>query len=108
MKVRNGFVSNSSSSSFIMLIPESFNIDEFDFTPYQKKLGYNDTNEEEVIKLFKKLQKQKSLWHGDNYDVITEIFDEFVITSVETSSEDGGVDILSNKSIKKLKKLLDA
>ena len=108
MKVRNGFVSNSSSSSFIMLIPESFNVDEFDFTPHQNSLRINNTDEETMKRTFKKLQSEKSLWgdDGDNYYALTEIFNDFVIGQVETGPDEGGVSILSKREIEKIKKLL--
>lgn len=109
MKVRNGFVSNSSSSSFIMLIPKNFNIDDYDFSSNQKTLDYNDTNEEEVKTLFKKLQKEEYLdgYDGDNYYALTEIFNDLVIASIETGPDDGHVTLLSDKEIEKIKKLIN-
>lgn len=109
MKVRNGFVSNSSSSSFIMLIPETFNVDEFDFSDYKSDLSYTD--EDSVKKTFKTLQEEKSLWledcNGDAYCALTNIFSDFVITSIEGGPDDGSIELLSTRDIAKIQKILD-
>ena len=107
MKVRNGFVSNSSSSSFIMLIPENFNVDEFDFTPHQNK--FDDTDEENVKRTFKKMVDQGYLYADENwknYYPIREIFTEFVIGQVETGPDEGAIQILNKKEVDKIRKLL--
>jgi hypothetical protein len=108
MKIRNGFVSNSSSSSFIMLIPKSFDVDKFDFTPHSKTLDHNDSDEETVKKSFKQLQSDGYLddYNSSNYYVITKIFNNFVIASIETGPDSGGISLLSEKEIDKIKKLL--
>jgi len=109
MKIRNGFVSNSSSSSFIMLIPENFNIDEYDLSQHQSKLDYNDIDEDTFKNLFKKLQKQGWVggYDGHNYYPITEVFDNFVIASIETGPDDGSIQLLGKKEVDKIKKLLN-
>jgi len=90
-----------------MLIPENFNIDAIDLTSYQSKLDYEDMEVEEFKTLFKKLQKEKGLYgYDDNYYPITTIFPEFVIASIETGPDEGGVQLLSGKEIEKIKKLL--
>jgi hypothetical protein len=40
MKIRNGFVSNSSSSSFVILLPDNFDINSIDFDAEVKKNKY--------------------------------------------------------------------
>ncbi len=47
MKIRNGFVSNSSSSSFIVLLPEDYKL---------KETRIN------IVKAFEKLLADKKLW----------------------------------------------
>ena len=109
MKIRNGFVSNSSSSSFIMLIPESFNVDEFDFSKFEKDMGYEETDEDSVKDTFKEMVKDGYLYSEDswkNYSLITQIFSDFVITSIETGPDDGSIQLLNKKDILKIKQIL--
>ena len=57
MKIRNGFVSNSSSSSFVVLLPENFNVETFVDENWE-----NINLSEEKMKLRKQKRKMRKFF----------------------------------------------
>ena len=118
MKQRNGFVSNSSSSSFVVLLPDNF-VEKTDWNEVMKTYfndSYYDENEFEyrygvkpTPELFKKqvelFIENKSCW--DEYEkdlnnepsmsIVNELIPrEYIIGSID-SGPDSGEMVLSNK-----------
>lgn len=66
MKVRNGFVSNSSSSSFLLSFePKDSNVKYVKLTENQKKYlleNFSESNDEDEKKAFKLLSKCNDVW----------------------------------------------
>lgn len=111
MKVRNGFVSNSSSSSFVVILPENF-IDTVDF----EEISQGD--EEFPVEMFKQMLN-RFISDGYLYDEefyysyrsdyeLKEIFEElmkpYVIASIDTSS-DAGCTVIGDRE--RVQKILD-
>jgi hypothetical protein len=128
MKFRSGFVSNSSSSSFVYLFPDDFDVnkidwEKFDFTDYAAEACYDDAAEVEddgnpveagseenmkadIVKGLKKFFKEKELWYEEDGSICTAIemlFSDYVIAEIDGGPEDGKV-ILADKA--KVKKIL--
>ena len=59
MKMRTGFVSNSSSSSFACVLPKSFDITKVDFS--KCNMEDNDLEPQDVIKAFEKFLDKRHL-----------------------------------------------
>jgi len=120
MKIRLGFVSNSSSSAYVVLLPDKFNLDGIDLSRYTKEMiddGFveDEINTEEkpdpekhLKDLFKKLKRDKSMWYDeDTYAyILADLLSRqgFVISEIDMGSSDGGQIILVNK--KKVRKIL--
>ena len=107
MKIRTGFVSNSSSSSFVVILPSNF-ID---------SIKFEGNLDEEKIKKFKKFLdkfiKDEGYWRdSDNddeeeyefYDILSRFIRPYVVASIDTSSDNGDQIIILNRE--KIKKLL--
>ena len=106
MKIRNGFVSNSSSSSFVILLPDSFDIESVDFEEFSDPYGDNSTPEN-IKKAFNQLKRDKCIWEEEDFNAVSaleKILDPYIIGEVDTSS-DGGQIVLADKE--KVKKVLD-
>ena len=109
MKIRSGFVSNSSSSSFVVVLPSDFKsqIDTMDLSEYQKELEWNDTAEEDVRIQFHNLVREGYLCNDDcysEYSVISEILTkkDWVVATVEGGPDDGSIEVADVEKIQKV------
>lgn len=109
MKVRSGFVSNSSSSSFVVLLPENFleNVD------YDK---ITNGDEDFPLDSFKELLNQiianDGIWMEEIYqadedgyefmDIIDTLFDPYTIASFDTGPDEGQIAIANPKKVKEI------
>lgn len=99
MKLRNGFVSNSSSSSYVVLLPENFNVNEIDLTKFDFEDDWRSEGEEidfEGIKnTLNELINDKEIWQEGtpNYYNVLQIVDDYVIAQVYVSSEGGTISL---------------
>jgi hypothetical protein len=121
MKTRMGFVSNSSSSSFVMLFPEGFDVEKVDwdnldysvFTDYSSVTAHHPEIKEKfknaAIEGLKKLfgrgpigtsiedegpLDRGMLWDSEVVDAtwaIVNLFPQYVIAEFETGPEDGKI-----------------
>lgn len=114
MKIRNGFVSNSSSSSFVILLPENF----LDIVDYKK---ITDEYEDFPLDAFKGLLKQLVDDGGfcneeiyeyskkydkhheyDFYDNLDDVIRPYVIAEVEGGPDDGQIIVADSKKINEI------
>ena len=107
MKVRNGFVSNSSSSSFVVLLPENF----LDTVDYEKiRDGDEDFPIDALKQLLENLVKDECLYMNDVYDadaedyeldeVIDEIMEPYVIAEFDTGPDEGSIVVADREKVK--------
>lgn len=114
MKVRNGFVSNSSSTSFVVLIPSDFDIDKVDFTSLED-YDEDDCTEEDIKTAFAELIQDGWIWDGSMWDdqlsstfyPLVEILEDFVILKIDGPSGYGRIILLKSEEISKIKQILD-
>ncbi len=100
MKIRTGFVSNSSSSSYIILLPDNVKID-------LSRADYlEDITEDDVKDAIATLKAGESIWETENYtlfNVLTDVLGEYIIGTIEGGPDSGQI---SNADIKKVKELI--
>lgn len=111
MKIRAGFVSNSSSSSFVLLLPENF-IQTIDFDKITQ--GDEDFPLDDFKRLINDFVTRGGMWMESIYDYDEEDYDfvdilddlirPYVIAEVEQGSSDGGQYVVVDR--KKISKLL--
>lgn len=92
MKVRKGFVSNSSSSSFVVLLPEeNLNINNL----------RNNTN---LLLLYEKLLEEGELWQADwdNFDELAETLKKYIIATIDVGSEDGCITLVDTDKVRRI------
>ena len=118
MKIRNGFVSNSSSSSFIVLLPKGFDADKFADNLTDEQLNpskWDSYDREEVREGIKLLMEQKSLWYDQgivgrlkyNYLYpVSEMLSEYIIGSTEGGPDDGSISLVSDSDRERIKEIL--
>jgi hypothetical protein len=108
MKIRAGFVSNSSSSSFVVFLPENF-VETID---YEK---ITDGDEDFPLDKFKEMLnefiRRGSMSHEEIYeydddyefmDLMDDLIRPYIIASVECGSDRGSIVVASREKIKKL------
>ena len=109
MKTRNGFVSNSSSSSFVVLLPENFleNID------YEKIVdGNEDFPLDEFKRLLNDFVTEEGMWleeiynyeneDYDFYELLDNLVTPYMIASMEGGPDEGQIVVADRELIKKL------
>jgi len=111
MKIRAGFVSNSSSSSFVLLLPENF-VETIDYDKITN--GDDEFPLDDFKRMINDFVKQGGMWNEsifeydeDDYDfpdILDDLVRPYVIASVECGSDDGGQYVVVNRE--KIKKLL--
>ena len=115
MKIRSGFVSNSSSSSFVILLPENF----LEIVDYDK---ITDGDEEFPLDTFKELLKklidENGLYNYDIYeyiisndvedydlpDSLNDVIRPYIIAEVEGGPDEGQIIIADTKKINEILK----
>ena len=107
MKIRAGFVSNSSSSSFVVLLPERF-IETIDFDKFSEKEDFSVDNFKKFVEKFVK----RSGYHADYdrdeseyefYDALRDITRQYVVADIDGGADDGDqIVVLDREKIKKM------
>lgn len=124
MKLRNGFVSNSSSSSFVVLLPRGFDISTL---PYEKVvLDYEgpvrddqgntieDPTDEQVTAEIKK-DVAEFIGRGSCYEydypdfvgVARTLFEEYIVAEMSTGSDEGQMALADQKKVSRILGLED-
>ena len=106
MKIRKGFVSNSSSSSFVICLPENFDINSIDIQREIDKDRYSETNVNSVTKSLNLLIKNGVLSQYDNDDfyIISQMLNKYVIAGIDTGPDEGEIVLVD---VKKIRKIID-
>ena len=124
MKIRNGFVSNSSSSSFVILFPDDFDASKIDWSKVDLAAlasdyfdgdfededgniveGSEDELKKTIIEGVEKLQTEGELWSEDDYGVseaISELFPDYIIAEFEGGPGDGKVVLADKAKVRKV------
>lgn len=125
MKIRNGFVSNSSSSSFVVILPKNFNVEKY-VNENISKMGswtkgdilenfeYDGDNEddflkEKVIGYINHFIKNGEVYedcYGDEMPgamrVISDVLKEYVVASIDVSSDSGCGVLINAEKVEKI------
>jgi hypothetical protein len=109
MKIRNGFVSNSSSSSFVVLLPENF-LETIDYAKIIQ--GDDDFPLSDFTRLLLDFTQNGGIWEEEireydeeDYefsDILNDLIRPYVIASMSTSSDGGQIVIANRETVKKL------
>ena len=94
MKIRQGFVSNSSSSSFVVLLPENFDVNSIDYSEFQDQLNYHEIDADSVKVALDELIKNGYLYSDERYSeksVLEEVLRPYIIAGVEHGPDEGQI-----------------
>ena len=119
MKIRQGFVSNSSSSSYVIIIPNNFDLDKIVdkelpkfIEMYGKTENYTTNGVTDSSKIKKDVAScilKKYLFDEENrdlFDIVTCLLKRYVLTWSETGPDRGQVEFMDQSKIEeKLKQM---
>ena len=97
MKIRNGFVSNSSSSSYIVLLPKNFQLN-LDAPAVKSKIEEYETSPERVTSAFRNLTRDGDFWKESGwaeFDVLIQALNHYIIAQVEQGPDAGQIVLVS-------------
>jgi len=114
MKIRNGFVSNSSSSSFIILFPDGFdpihdsvinkNIDEYiKLNPtiwMERYYRYVELTKDKINKFLNDFLRDGADYESDTVEILSNILGEYAVKIVESGPDVKFIVLLNNEKIK--------
>ena len=121
MKTRNGFVSNSSSSSFVVMLPKDLDFptllasagvseDLEEMAAYEYDVSIEDSTQK-VIDAYNRLLQSKVVWDEEVGQDVGELLKKalapFVIASIDTSSDAGRISLVGNEEKEKIRNILN-
>ena len=101
MKIRNGFVSNSSSSSYVVFIPDNFSVD---CKKFAEDYDYDELDVDVLEDMVTELKNGSGLYSQDNYSEYEAIVDvlrekDLIVLAIDGGPDDGSVETISQKKI---------
>lgn len=110
MKLRTGFVSNSSSSSFVVLLPENF-VETIDFDELRNQSD-EDFPEEDFTEMIEHLITHQEMWMEDIYaydkrdyefqDILGYLIKPYVIATLDSGPDAGMIVLADREKIKNI------
>jgi hypothetical protein len=115
MKTRFGFVSNSSSTSFIVGLPKNYNPTDKEIKKAILDRGYAGiVNVKKIRKFLNDIKKYNCIGVFDNCNVYTviseELFKPFIIAKIDASSDDGIIKNIfdGEATVERIKKITES
>lgn len=109
MKTRHGFVSNSSSSSFIILLPDNFDLRQKEFTIDEDE--YDGLTKDELFKVWDKILEDNGGWEetcqNESYRLLTDsLLSDYIISKVNSGPDESQLIIINGTQRTKVKDIL--
>jgi len=109
MKTRNGFVSNSSSSSYIVLLPKNFQLNLEAPKTKSKIEEYYETSPQKVTEAFRNLTRDGDFWKQSGwaeFEVLIQALDNYIIAQVEHGPDEGQIILVSKRMKERVASIL--
>jgi len=103
MKIRSGFVSNSSSSSYVVFIPDNFSVD-CNKLAEDADSQYDELDVDVLEDMVMDLKNGSGLYSQDNYSEYEAIVDvlrekDLIVITIDGGPDEGSVSTISQKKI---------
>lgn len=111
MKHREGFVSNSSSTSYIVALPKNFDITQaVKYIPDEILDDFEIDDREGIVNGFDNARENygSEILEVEDYGlfgVLEDMFKPFIIAAISVSSDEGVIHILTEQEIAKINKI---